>query len=105
MVRPTKRTKNNKPCADLDIAAAKLRPSKVTLRALQTAYDHFNRELFGGTLPRCLITLQGLRAEQAEFRPLLVEVEPRRSGDPRNRHQPAAFRVRSDAGNARDPRA
>jgi hypothetical protein len=60
MVRPTKRTKNNKPCADLDIAAAKLRPSKVTLRALQTAYDHFNRELFGGTLPRCLITLQGL---------------------------------------------
>src|SRR5450759_2857201 len=60
MVRPTKRTKNNKPCADLDIAAAKLRPSKGTPRALQTAYEHFNRELFGGTLPRCLITLQGL---------------------------------------------
>lgn len=25
---------------------------------LTKAYDHFNRELFGGTLPQCLITLQ-----------------------------------------------
>lgn len=33
-------------------------PTKETYGELQTAYDHFNRALFGGTLPACLITLQ-----------------------------------------------
>jgi predicted SprT family Zn-dependent metalloprotease len=34
------------------------KPTAQTYQALQTAYDHFNRELFGHQLPDCLITLQ-----------------------------------------------
>ena len=34
------------------------RPTETTYQAFQAAYDHFNRELFGGSLPSCLITLQ-----------------------------------------------
>ena len=34
------------------------RPTESTYQAFQAAYDHFNRELFGGLLPCCLITLQ-----------------------------------------------
>lgn len=33
-------------------------PTHVTYAELQHAYDHFNRRLFGGQLPVCLITLQ-----------------------------------------------
>src|ERR1700679_1453731 len=29
-----------------------------TYTSLDAAYSHFNRELFGGTLPPCLITMQ-----------------------------------------------
>jgi hypothetical protein len=35
-----------------------MKPTQETYSALQTAYEHFNRALFGGTLPECLITLQ-----------------------------------------------
>lgn len=35
-----------------------MKPTQETYSALQTAYEHFNRELFGGALPECLITLQ-----------------------------------------------
>jgi hypothetical protein len=34
------------------------KPTQETYSALQAAYEHFNRELFGGALPECLITLQ-----------------------------------------------
>lgn len=34
------------------------RPTEATYQAFQAAYDHFNRELFGGLLRCCLITLQ-----------------------------------------------
>jgi hypothetical protein len=34
------------------------KPTTETYSALQAAYEHFNRELFGGALPECLITLQ-----------------------------------------------
>ena len=33
-------------------------PTRETYEELQTAYTHFNRELFGSALPLCLITLQ-----------------------------------------------
>lgn len=33
-------------------------PTAETYEELQSAYDHFNRSLFGGELPPCLITLQ-----------------------------------------------
>jgi hypothetical protein len=33
-------------------------PTALTYTSLTTAYDHFNRELFAGTLPPCLITVQ-----------------------------------------------
>ena len=33
------------------------RPTECTYMAFQAAYDHFNRELFGGLLCDCLITL------------------------------------------------
>ncbi len=33
-------------------------PTDTTYRELQTAYDHFNADLFDGQLPPCLITLQ-----------------------------------------------
>ena len=34
------------------------KPTQVTYDGLQRAYDHFNKELFHGKLPGCLITLQ-----------------------------------------------
>jgi predicted SprT family Zn-dependent metalloprotease len=33
-------------------------PTRKTYASLDAAYDHFNRALFGGTLPPCLITMQ-----------------------------------------------
>lgn len=33
-------------------------PTHKTYTSLDTAYDYFNRELFGGQLPGCLITMQ-----------------------------------------------
>jgi predicted SprT family Zn-dependent metalloprotease len=33
-------------------------PTQRTYSSLDAAYDHFNRELFAGTLPACLITMQ-----------------------------------------------
>jgi predicted SprT family Zn-dependent metalloprotease len=35
-----------------------LSPTTTTYTSLTTAYDYFNRELFEGTLPPCLITMQ-----------------------------------------------
>jgi hypothetical protein len=35
-----------------------MKPTQETYSALQMAYEFFNRELFGGALPECLITLQ-----------------------------------------------
>ena len=35
-----------------------LTPTETAMNELQTAYDFYNRELFGGELPPCLITLQ-----------------------------------------------
>ncbi|MDO9103664.1 MAG: SprT-like domain-containing protein [Methylovulum sp.] len=35
-----------------------MKPTQETYSALQAAYEHFNRELFAGELPECLITLQ-----------------------------------------------
>lgn len=43
--------------ADLPPAAT-VTPTMAMYTALQQAYDHFNRELFGGQLPPCMITLQ-----------------------------------------------
>ena len=35
-----------------------MKPTQETYSALQTAYEHFNQELFDEALPECLITLQ-----------------------------------------------
>lgn len=35
-----------------------MKPTQETYSALQKAYEHFNRALFDGILPECLITLQ-----------------------------------------------
>jgi predicted SprT family Zn-dependent metalloprotease len=40
------------------VKGANKRPTEATYEAFQTAFDHFNRALFDGKLPPCLITLQ-----------------------------------------------
>lgn len=42
-------------------------PTKETYEGLQSAYDYFNKALFGGTLPACLITLQRQRGSYGYF--------------------------------------
>ena len=41
-----------------DSEAAMIAKPGRTYASLDAAYDHFNRELFGGQLPPCLITMQ-----------------------------------------------
>ncbi len=43
------------------------RPTKDTYDRLQQAYEHFNRALFGGTLPNALITLQRRKGSYGYF--------------------------------------
>lgn len=45
------------------------KPTDVTYTALQTAYDTFNRELFGGRLPACMITLRTFGKARGYFSP------------------------------------
>jgi hypothetical protein len=42
-------------------------PTKETYLAFQSGYDYFNKELFGGALPNCLITLQRQRRTYGYF--------------------------------------
>ena len=42
-------------------------PTQKTYTSLDAAYDHFNRELFGGQLPACLITMQRHRGAYGYF--------------------------------------
>ncbi|WP_287919195.1 SprT-like domain-containing protein [Comamonas sp.] len=44
-------------------------PTRETYEELQVAYDHFNEQLFGGTLPSCLITLQREKRTFGYFSP------------------------------------
>lgn len=44
-------------------------PTVETYEELQTAYDHFNKALFGGELPSCLITLQREKRTYGYFSP------------------------------------
>jgi len=44
--------------APLTQPGLQVRSTKDTYDRLQQAYEHFNRALFGGTLPNALITLQ-----------------------------------------------
>lgn len=44
-------------------------PTAETYEELQQAYDHFNRALFGGQLPPCLITLQREKRTYGYFSP------------------------------------
>ena len=41
-----------------ELSALSIKPTKETYDRLQQAYEHFNKALFGGTLPNALITLQ-----------------------------------------------
>lgn len=41
-----------------DDARQTIKPTKETYEGLQSAYEHFNKTLFGGALPNALITLQ-----------------------------------------------
>jgi hypothetical protein len=42
-------------------------PTTTTYNSLTTAYDYFNRELFAGTLPPCLITMQRHKGSYGYF--------------------------------------
>ncbi|HYD60538.1 MAG TPA: SprT-like domain-containing protein [Noviherbaspirillum sp.] len=42
-------------------------PTLTIYRELQTAFEHFNAQLFGGALPDCVITLQRQKKTQAYF--------------------------------------
>jgi predicted SprT family Zn-dependent metalloprotease len=42
-------------------------PTTITYTSLTTAYDYFNRELFAGTLPLCLITMQRHKGSYGYF--------------------------------------
>lgn len=44
-------------------------PTKRSYGSLDLAYDFFNRKLFGGELPRCLITLQRHKGAYGYFSP------------------------------------
>ena len=48
-------------------AAVAVTPTGQAYHELQWAYDHFNRTLFGGRLPACLITLQREKATSGYF--------------------------------------
>jgi hypothetical protein len=46
-----------------------MKPTIETYNVLQQAYDHFNKAIFGKTLPQCLITLSGeLRTARGYYR-------------------------------------
>lgn len=44
-----------------------MEPTKETYEAFQKGYDYFNKKLFNGTLPNCLITLQRQRRTYGYF--------------------------------------
>lgn len=46
---------------------AKTRPTHKTYGSLDAAYDHFNRKLFAGVLPPCLITVQRRKGAYGYF--------------------------------------
>mgnify|MGYP000976900691 CR=1 FL=1 len=46
-----------------------VKPTDVTYRAFQTAYDTFNRQLFGRRLPACMITLRTFGKARGYFSP------------------------------------
>ncbi len=45
------------------------RPTEEMYRSLQRGYDHFNKTLFEGELPQCLITLKRLKRAVGYFSP------------------------------------
>jgi hypothetical protein len=42
-------------------------PTKITYPSLEAAFAFFNRRLFGGRLPHCLITIQRKRSAYGYF--------------------------------------
>ena len=46
-----------------------VKPTDVTYRGFQAAYDVFNRELFGRRLPPCMITLRTFGKARGYFSP------------------------------------
>lgn len=53
--------------AVLDPSTLQIKPTKETYDRFQQAYDHFNKALFGGTLPNALITLQRRKGTYGYF--------------------------------------
>ncbi len=53
--------------APLDPSTLQIKPTKETYDRLQQAYEHFNKALFGGTLPNALITLQRRKSTYGYF--------------------------------------
>jgi predicted SprT family Zn-dependent metalloprotease len=51
----------------LDPSTLAIKPTKETYDRLQQAYEHFNKALFGGTLPNALITLQRRKGTYGYF--------------------------------------
>ena len=55
-------------------------PTRTTYQGLTEAYDFFNERLFGGRLPRCLITMQRQKGRLRVFRGQAVR-QPGRQRD------------------------
>ena len=68
-------------------------PTHRTYTSLDAAYDHFNRELFGGRLPTCLITMQRHKGAYGYFSGARFASTRRPGGgDRRDRPQPRPLR-------------
>lgn len=46
-----------------------VKPTQSTAKSLQAAFDHFNRTLFGSTLPQCMVTLRTFGKARGYFSP------------------------------------
>ena len=70
-------------------------PTRTTYQGLTEAYDFFNERLFGGRLPRCLITMQRQRGAYGYFAGNASA--PRTGGsNGRDRVEPGAFQEPDD---------
>ena len=80
-------------------------PTRTTYQGLTEAYDFFNARLFGGRLPRCLITMQRQKAAYGYFAGGAVRHQGRHGDHRRDRAEPLALPQPHDRGKPFDPGA
>ena len=77
-----------------------------TYTSLDAAYDHFNRELFGGQLPPCLITMQRHKGAYGYFSgERFASLDNPAGSDRRNRPEPRPLRRPDTDADAFDARS